>query len=321
MHAATKRMADVDDFYKDSRLKSLGEQWALSIIYLFEGVDNPDLMSLSKLWEEIEDVFYDGYEEMHLRMEKEIEDTEFRLKRGYDLGRFDQFWDDRTLFQCRYSRSKWLNFNQASAVPLEVYLHALKENKNIIHISFSNMNSDFDVNLFLCDLPWVTSMSPDPSLSIPAVRRDLLFIKSNDLNTFTKEIKLNPSSTYFFLDVRFLDDYSGLRDLGKNLISFVAPKSGEILILRVKHFGNRGEPLEVTLGSTKIQLNPPSEWSLTIDGISLCPIGFSGPSDLSFEPEVRNDIVIRFIGSNKYHGHYLRDIELLDEDDLEYMQH
>ena len=91
MHAATKRMADVDDFYKDSRLKSLGEQWALSIIYLFEGVDNPDLMSLSKLWEEIEDVFNDGYEEMHLRMEKEIEDTEFRLKRGYNLGRSYSF--------------------------------------------------------------------------------------------------------------------------------------------------------------------------------------------------------------------------------------
>ena len=62
-------------------------------------------MSLSKLWEEIDDGSSDGYEEMHLRMEKEIEDTEFRLKRGYDLGRFDQFWDDRTLFQCRYSRS------------------------------------------------------------------------------------------------------------------------------------------------------------------------------------------------------------------------
>ena len=38
MHAAMKRMADVDDFYKDSRLKSLGEQWALSISYLFEGL-------------------------------------------------------------------------------------------------------------------------------------------------------------------------------------------------------------------------------------------------------------------------------------------
>ena len=35
-------------------------------------------MSLSKLWEEIDDGSSDGYEEMHLRMEKEIEDTEFR---------------------------------------------------------------------------------------------------------------------------------------------------------------------------------------------------------------------------------------------------
>ena len=51
-------------------------------------------------------------EDIRLRVEKEIEDTEFRLKRGSDLGRFGQFWDGDgeydTLFKCRYSRSKWL---------------------------------------------------------------------------------------------------------------------------------------------------------------------------------------------------------------------
>jgi hypothetical protein len=32
-------------------------------------------------------------DEIRVRVENEIEDTEFRLKRGSELGRFDQFWD------------------------------------------------------------------------------------------------------------------------------------------------------------------------------------------------------------------------------------
>ena len=141
--------------------------------------------------------------EIRLRMENEIEDTEFRLKRGSDLGRFDQFQDDNTLFDCRYSRSKWAYLELFSPVPLEVFSHALKGNKNIIHFIFGHMKSDFDVNRFLCDLPWVTSISLDESATIPSVHRDLLFIKStnNDLNTFAKEIKLDPFSTYIFSDV------------------------------------------------------------------------------------------------------------------------
>ena len=63
--------------------------------------------------------------------------------------------------------------------------------------------------------------------------------------------------------------------------------------------------------------------SLTIDDITLYPIGVSDPSDhLSFVPEVRNDIHIRFIGDNDWgHGHLLHDIDLLDENGLEYMPH
>ena len=56
-------------------------------------------------------------------------------------------------------------------------------------------------------------------------------------------------------------------------------------------------------GSTKVQLNPPSKLSLTIDDIILYPIDVSGPSKsnhLSFKPEVRNDIVIRFIGPDRF---------------------
>ena len=319
MRAAMKRMADVDMENKDSNLEYLGEKWELSISRLFEGVEKPDTISLSTLRRLIENGDDDD-EEMLLRMEKEIEDTKFRLKRGYNLGRFDQFWDDNLLFECRYSRLKWFNFSQMLPnAPLDVYSQALKGNKNITHITFFRMNSDFDVNRFLCDLPWVTSITPDRRYATtPTVRRNLLFIESNDLDTFAKEIKLETSSTYIFLDGV---SYSG--ELGNSvrvLISFVPPTSGKSLTLRVKHSGEEDPPLEVTLGSTKVQLNPPSKSSLTIDDITLYPFELSGPSKsdhLSFEPEVRNGLFIRFIG---YRGrHCLHDIELLDEAGLEYM--
>ena len=103
------------------------------------------------------------YAEIHLRMEKEIEDTEFRLKRGSALGRFDQFWDDDDLFDCRYSQSKWFDFNtNTSTVPGEIYSHALKGNENIIHIAFGYFCSDSYLNRIqaaFCDSPWVTSLS------------------------------------------------------------------------------------------------------------------------------------------------------------------
>ena len=330
MHAALKRMAGVDDMMdKKWFLEVLGKEWTSLINQHFEGVDNTDGISLSDMKRRIgvED------EEIRLRMEKEIEDIEFRLKRGSDLGRFNQFWDDRTLFKCRYSRSKWLYFSQLfSTVPLEVCSHALKGNKNIIHISFNYMKSGFDVNRFLRDLPWVTSiaMSPDPSATIPTVHHDLLYIKSpnNDLNTFAKKIKLDPSSTYIFSDFDVIDFYFSDKPHNNTrvLISFVAPTSNKILTLRVKHSGEEDALLEVTLGSTKIHLNPSSKSSLTIDDITLYPIHVSGSSEsdhLSFVPKVRNDIFIELIGPDEYRNddHFLNDIELLDEAGLEYMPH
>ena len=274
---------------------------------------------------------------MRLRMENEIEDIEFRLKRGSDLGRFDQFWDDEIVFDCRYSRSKWLTFSGKSIAPLEVYSHYLKGNKNIIHISFGYTNLIYDIDQFLFDIPWITSISTVHWQSAP-VPRDLLFIRSmwsslnNDLNTFAKEIKLDPPSTYFFSDARGLSDvYSGeLRHNARVLISFFPPTSGKCLTLRVKHcnttFYGEDVPLEVTLGSTKIQLNPFSKSSLTIDDITLYPIQVPGPSNsdhLLFVPEVRNDIYIWFILAHEidFHDHVLRDVELLDEAGLEYMPH
>ena len=327
MHAAVKRLADL---VKDKgwsgwflKIPALMERWQSSICKLFEGVGTPKSISLSELMKEIERVNND---EIRLRMEKEIEDTEFRLKRGSDLGRFDQFWDDDTLFECRYSRSKWLHLDKClSTVPLEIYSHALKGNKNIIHIT----SSRFEVNWFqdtIRDLPWVTSVA-SPIGRLPAIHRDPLFIKStnNDLITFAKEVrlKLDSFSTYIFTDAGDSDMYPLPDRLGNNarvLISFVAPTSHQSLILRLKHSGRDDGPLEVTLGSTTIQLNPSSNSPLTIDDITLYPIQVPGHSQsdlLSFEPGIRNDIVVQFRGTVEEHGHILHDIELLDEAGLE----
>ena len=189
------------------------------------------------------------------------------------------------------------------------------------------MKRGFDVNQFLCDLPWVTSitLSPDWYTTIP-VHHDPLFIKStkNDLNTFAKEIKLDTASTYIFSDAEdFIVPTSGRAGSSARVfISFVAPTSGKSLTLRVKHFGTEDTPLEVTLGSSKIQLNLSLKLSLTIDDITLYPIRVSGSSEsdhLSFVPEVRNDIFIEFRKIDRYFDHFLHDIELLDEDGLEYM--
>ena len=192
-------------------------------------------------------------------------------------------------------------------------------------------NSDFDLNRFLCDLPWVTSITPpsrDWDTTIP-VHHDLLFIKStnNDLNTFAKEIKLDTSSTYIFSDSNsFVTRGSGRTGSETRvLITFVAPTSCKSLTLRVKHFGTKDIPLEVTLGSSKIQLNLSLKSSLTIDDITLHPIRVSCSSEsdhLSFVPEVRNVIFIEFRTIEWYFAqHCLHDIELLDEDGLEYMPH
>ena len=307
MHAAEIRLANDKNWF----LRNLGERWASSILQFFEGVENPNSTSLFEFIDQFERGErrpLDG--DIRLRMEKEIEDTEFRLKRGSNLRRFDQFWDNDTLFKCRYSRSKWLYLDLYSTVPPEIFSRALKRNKNIIHIAFSKYDSDSVINRFqatVCDLPWVTSISRETFQRlqcIPTIHRDLLFIKSihNDLITFTEKVRpeLDSGSTYIFTDAEGSDIYS--EKLGNNarlLISFVPPKSGQNLILRLKHSGEEDAPLEVSLGSTVIQINPSSksESSLTIDDITLYPIHYPGPSEssahLSFEPGIRNDITVK----------------------------
>ena len=122
----------------------------------------------------------------------------------------------------------------------------------------------------------MTSISPDSSQveHLPTIHSDVLFIKStnNDLITFAKEnrLKLDLFSTYIFTDAEGSDIYSGkLVNNARVLISFVAPTSGQKLILRLKHSGENGSPsLEVTLLATVFQLDPSSE-SPTIDNITL----------------------------------------------------
>ena len=222
--------------------------------------------------------------------------------------------------------------------------HCTVKSGGPIHITFGGFDSDINrdwLQATICDLPWVTSISFGLQPTLPAIRRDLLFIKStnNDFITFAEKnrLELDPNSTFIFTDAESSDmPYSD--KLGNNarvLISFVAPSkdSGQCLILRLKHSGEEDGPLKVSLGSTTIQLNPSSKLSLTIDDITLYPIQNPGRSEsdrLSFEPGIRNDIFIQFEGPfeetlrsswGPRHGHFLHDIDLLDEAGLEYMSH
>ena len=340
MHAAEKRLTIFDTRKdKDWFLEILGKRWVSSFSQFYEKQSS----SLSELREEI----HLQKDDRSLRMEKEIEDTEFRLKRGSELGRFDQFWDDDLLFKCRYSQSKWLHLSRNFAVaPLEIYSHALKGNTNIVHITFHDFDSDGKwFQATVCDLPWVTSISWKLSYwesRCPAIHRDRsrdpLFIKSinnNDLIPFMQEVQLpffsvvpfSKFSRYIFTDAGHHDMPPRSDKLGNDarvIISFLTPNSGQSLILRLKHSGREDGLLDVTLGTTTIQLNPSSKSSLTIDDITLCPIQVPGPSEsvyLPFEPEIRNDILIQLRGSvyrrGEVHGHFLHDIELLDEAGLE----
>ena len=335
IQAAEKRLAGLKGYPFEDILGAVRELWASSISRFFEGVENKNSISPK---EEIESRIdwleqHYGLYEIRPRIENEMEDIDFRLKRGSDLGQFNQFWDDDFLFKCRYSRRKWLLLHWFDLrAPLQIYSHALKGNKNIIYISFDPI---VDATRFpICDLPWVTSITSSDSFSLPSIDHGPLFIRpiDNDLITFAKEIrpKLDHFSTYIFTDANWCDvghgDSGVLKNSARVLISFVAPTSPQSLTLRLKHSGREDAPLEVTLGSTIIQLNPSSKSPLTIDDITLYATGPSeSESDhLSFKPG-RNDIFIQFGGpwrnrdSEKItkHDHILHDIELLDEAGLE----
>jgi hypothetical protein len=98
MHAAEKRL---DDLTEGKWVLFQGMMWESCISQFFGRAEHPNSILLSELKRQIERVkekikFPSQYDEM--RMENEIEDTDIRLKRGSDLGRFDQFWEDEALF-------------------------------------------------------------------------------------------------------------------------------------------------------------------------------------------------------------------------------
>jgi hypothetical protein len=110
MHAAQKMLQKKGKDW--TPLANFDKLWASSISQFFEMFENLNSMSLSIFKERMDSEYRwqksgENDDEIRLRMKNEIEDTEFRLKRGSDLGRFDQFWDDDNLFECRYSRSKF----------------------------------------------------------------------------------------------------------------------------------------------------------------------------------------------------------------------
>ena len=328
MLATKKRLTDfkVETYYVGI-IDAIGKRWASSISRFFGGDDNSNSISLHELKDEMYfQLDRPDHHEIRLRIENEMEDIKFRLKCGFESGRFDQFWDDDSVFRCRYSRSKWLYLSLDA--PLEIYSHALTGNKNIIHITF-NPYSASDVSRFpICDLPWVTSISWN-SFGRPTIHHEALFIKSiscNDLIKFAEEIrpKLLEKKTfppYIFTDADWSDMYSDkLGNKARVLISFHAPTSSQNIILRLKHSSREeGRILEVDLGSTaSIQLNPSSKSALTIDDITLYPNPGPSESHLSFKPGW-NDIVIKIApNSNGTHdGHLLHDIELLDNASLD----
>jgi hypothetical protein len=109
MDAAQKRLADLTkEFYY---LENLREGWVSSISQIFGGVEKTNSMSLSNLRNWIEQ----GYDEVRLRIKKEIDDTEFR---GSDLGRFDQFWDNCDIFEC-------CTLGRNGSISLNIQLHHL----------------------------------------------------------------------------------------------------------------------------------------------------------------------------------------------------
>ena len=156
-------------------------------------------------------------------------------------------------------QSKWLNLSLSLAsAPLEIYSHALNQNKNIIHFTFGIESGVLQFPSAISDLPWVNSLtwlfgSP------PAIDRDLLFINStnNDLITFAKEIRpkllVDDFSTYIFTEAGIYDTISDkLGFYARVLISFVGPTSGQSLILRLKHYGKEDGSLEIHQENMKL---------------------------------------------------------------------
>jgi hypothetical protein len=186
-------------------------------------------------------------DEIRLRVEKEIEDTEFRLKRGSDLGSGSISFG--TLFECRYSRWK----------PLVITCSERKQK----HHPHYFLRFWLSCQLFsgYGRLRYLGTRQCFFSDLRPQALQVRHLGSNNDLITIAKEIrlKLDSFSTYIFTQARGSDMYHLPDRLANNaivIISFVPPNIWQKAYTDLEHSGKEGAPLEVTLGSTIIQLNP-----------------------------------------------------------------
>ena len=245
-------------------------------------------------------------EEMASRLEKELEDVEFRLNQG--LERCDEFRDDPKLFQCRHARSKWLILNQTFLKsPFEAYSRALKQNSSFIYIIFDKFQSEDEYQAIadtIRDTPWVTSIWVEDRRCLPEIQRDApLFVHddhgSADLETFLEN------------DPRLAltrDTFTFFSDLFTFAISFVGPTCANLIRLTHRSIG---PDATLTVKEAPLRLTVPS--SLTVDDITL-PASPSESDQSSFQPGTtgtRQNMIIQVTAN--LHSYFIHNIQLLDE--------
>ena len=245
-------------------------------------------------------------EEMASRLEKELEDVEFRLNQG--LERCDEFRDDPKLFQCRHARSKWLILNQTFLkTPFEAYSRALKQNSSFTYIIFDKFQSEDEYQAIadtIRDTPWVTSIWVEDRRCLPDIQRDTpLFVHddhgSADLKTFLEN---DPRLA------RSRDTFTFFSDLFTFAISFVGPTSTSLI--RITH---RSTDPDATLTVKEASLHFTVPSLLTVDDITL----HASPSESdksSFQPDstgTRRNLIIQVTAN--VHSYFIHDIRLLDE--------
>ena len=247
--------------------------------------------------------FEEQLEEVASRLIRELEDVKERLTQG--LERCDQFWSDEQLLKCRHSRSKTLLLLKLGLeAPLEVCSRALKQNKTTTHIGFYDFHFANDYQWIadtIRDLPWVTSIFVEDRKLLPVIDRTTpLFIddhNGHDIKTFLENDPQLAHSRATFIFV----------NRGRNRIaaSFVGPTSGN-LILRLTHRSNTGST-SLRVKGTSFQLSLSS--SLTVDDITLHARLSSKSDKPSFQPGIRNNLIIQVTGW----PYSVYDIRLLDQ--------
>jgi hypothetical protein len=257
-------------------------------------------------------------------MQSELDDLEFRLGRELEE-HFDESLSDPwgLLFRCKYSQAKWLRLpSDYLMLPLEFYYRALNANKHIIYVLFdcdddawiAEMIRDTPSMNQTCIYPFRASENTtDPQFALSADAEDPL---TNMMTFLADDIRPQSQGTFLFIQWGLFSYPPGCVVLGGGaviVISFYGPVIGK-LILRLRHrcYGNNpNTTLHISVKETTFQLEHPIPNSLTTENIDLHP---SCSNDLSFEPNTRNDLIIRCaVGRTHDISYEIHDIQLLDE--------